>query len=269
MSRVMTVIYQVEFARALGWVLLAASVEVVFVLFFRVLGEGIMRGMGGMRNSPEQDLLIGVMNMVFLTCLIAAPILLIAMVALKFPEKARLADLPKSSEVPWILLVVAAAGWLAAAMVPQWELATEFRYRSYLEEGKFGEAMAYLNGLEPKDWPSAKSFRPDPYEGEVWRWLPGLMGEVTGREKRWVQAKLLWVFEETFRHRFNRFSGEDLWKILEGVEKMNGGKDWIRASDPLWKKPGHWHNSPAEGTNLVSYLEGYGVKIETKESAAE
>ncbi|MGZ8939023.1 MAG: hypothetical protein ACXW32_07420 [Limisphaerales bacterium] len=266
LSRVMMVIYRVEFARALGWVLLGASVEVVFVLFFRVLGEGIMRGMGGMRNSPEQDLLIGALNTVFMTCLIAAPILLIAMVALKFPEKARLAELPKSLKVPWIVLTLAAAGWLAAAVVPQQELATEFRYRSYLEEGKFREALAYLNTLEPRDWPPAKSFRPDPYEGEVWNWLPGLLAEVTGREKRWVQRKLLWVFEETFGHRRNRFSEEQYLEMLRGTERLERGKEWIGTSEELWKKPmvSWWMRG---WTNLASYLEGHGVKIETKESA--
>src|SRR5688500_17293150 len=176
-----------------------------------------------------------------------------------------MAELSWSVSAPWLALGLAGVARALAAIIPQKELRNESRYRTYLEEGSFREALAFLNTLEPRDWPPAKSFRPDPYEGEVWRWLPGLMEQVTGREKRWVQEKLLWVFEETFGHRMNWFSEEDLWKILKGVERMEGGKEWIRASGPLWKKPDHWDNSAAEGTNLVSYLEGYGVKIETKE----
>src|SRR5687768_5693993 len=45
-TRVLRVVFGVPWLRVAGWVLLAASVEVVVVLFFRVMGEAIARGMG-------------------------------------------------------------------------------------------------------------------------------------------------------------------------------------------------------------------------------
>jgi hypothetical protein len=269
LTRVVSVIFQVRWWRAGGWVLFGACVEVVVVLFNPVMGDAIARGMGGMRNSPEQDLLLGVLEAVLMTCLMAAPVMMIAMVVASkvFGERARFADLPTHTGAPWATLLLVAAGWVCAAIIPQKELAKEFRYRSLLEEGDYRAALVYLNTLEPEDWPPAKGFRPDPYEGEVRRWLPGLMDVVSGNEKRWVQEKLLWVFERTFEHRWKIFSGEEFVRILKGVERLDGGNDWIRASGQLWgQQEEEWprFGDPAYSTNLVQLLEGYGVKVETK-----
>src|SRR5688572_16489670 len=236
LTRVVSVIFQVRWWRAGGWVLFGASVEVMAVLFSPVFGDAIARGMGGMRNSPEQDLLLGVLKRVFETSVIAVPVLLVAMLVAskQFREKAHLIDVPTNRSAPWAMLLIVAAGWVCAAIVPQKELAKEFRYRSLLEKGDYRRALVYLNSLEPEHWPPAKSFRPDPYEGEVRRWLPGLMEVVSGSEKRWVQEKLLWVFERTFEHRWQVFSADEFEKIVKGIEKLDGGKEWIRASGRLW-----------------------------------
>ena len=116
--------------------------------------------------------------------------------------------------------------------------------------------------MEPGHWPAAKSFRPDPYEWEVREWLPGLMGVVTGNEKRWVQEKLLWVFERTFEHRVRLFTEGQVVSILRGVEKLEGGREWIRSSEKLWTQPQKWPNEGVAGTNLVQFLGGYGVKVD-------
>ena len=187
-SRVMSVIYEVPWLRTGGWVLLAASLEVAAVLFFSGFGEAIGRGMAGMRNSPEQNLIIGVLGTVFWTAVIAVPLLLIVLKsALRFPEKAKIAELPECNKTPWLLLLCIAVIWGALAILPQQELAKEWKYRALLEGRKPGEALAYLNTLEAKDWPPARSFRPDPYEFEVWRLFPDLMEQVNGSEKPWVQ----------------------------------------------------------------------------------
>jgi hypothetical protein len=262
-TRVLSVVFSVPWMRASGWVLVAASVEVVVVLFFRVMGEAIGRSMGGMRNSPEQDLILHVLNAVFVTCVFAAPALLIVMVgtARLFPEKARLTELPKNGRFPALTLGIAWAAWILIAIPSQRELGKEYRYRSLLKEDSFKQALAYLNTLEPEDWPRAKSFRPDPYDGEVREWLPGLMAEVRGNEKQWIQKKLIWVFERTFDHRWSLYSGDELVTILKGTEKFEGGKDWIRGSRGLWGKPMIFESSPATTTNLISFLEGYGVTV--------
>jgi len=269
LTRVLTVIFQVRWLRAGGWVLFGACVEVVVVLLNPVMGDAIARGMGGMRNSPEQDLLLGVMKHVFATCLVAAPVLLLVMLIYEFkwrPEKAKMAKLPRSVSAPRLALGLAGVAWAVAAIIPQKELWNESRYRTYLEEGSFREALAFLNTLEPRDWPPAKSFRPDPYEWEVREWLPGLMRAVAGNEKRWVQEKLLWAFERTFEHRVSLFTEEALVTILRGVEKLDGGKEWIRSSEKLWTREPDWDEKPAEGTNLVQFLERYGVKANWSEA---
>src|SRR5215471_20886847 len=58
MARVMQVVTAVSFWLALVWVLLASAVEVCVVFFFGGgFAKAIMSAMGGLRNSPEEDLL--------------------------------------------------------------------------------------------------------------------------------------------------------------------------------------------------------------------
>lgn len=266
MTRVMSVVYEIQWFRAAGWVLLGACLEVAFVLFFAHFGDAIGRGMAGMRNSKEQQLIAQVLGTVFMSCVIAVPLLLIAMkFVLKFDQEARVTELPSSRNAPWLFLLVCAAAWAGAAVVPQNELARESKYRALLNSYETRDALAYLNTLEAKDWPPAKPFRPDPYEFEVWNILPPLMEQVTGNEKPWVQERLLWVFERTFEHRFTRYEEEDYLKILSGIEKFETGSAWIKTREELWSRPLMWHLD--NWTSLVSYLEAKGVKIDTKKEA--
>ena len=264
LTRVMSVVYQVPWWRAGGWVGLAAAVEAAFLLFFAGLGEGIGRGMAGMRNSPEQDLIVGVLGAVFWVSVFAVPVLLILLKSvLKVADKARMGEFPKSRKLPWLALLFCAMAWAAVAVQPQRELAREWKYRTLLKGWKMRAALAYLNTLDSRDWPPAKSFRPDPYEFEVWDLLPALMEQVTGNEKRWVQERLLWVFERTFEHRYSRFSEEDHLKILSGIAKFERGEDWVRASAEKWNEDTAL--AQRGWTNLASYLEKRGVGLIKKE----
>lgn len=262
MTRVMSVIYQVSWYRAGGWVLLGASLEVVAVLFFGHFGQAVGRGMAGMENSAEQNLIIQVLAAVFWVCLFAVPVLLILMkLVFEFKETARIAGLPNCTKAPWLFLVLCVAAWAGAAIVPQQELAKEWNYRVLLKRSETRDALTYLNTLDLKDWPAAKPFRPDPYEFEVWTLLPRLMEQVTGNEKPWVQEKLLWVFERTFDHWMTRFKEEDYLRILKGIDKLKGGEEWVKNRAELWNRPMMWRLE--KWTNLVGQLEAKGIEIET------
>src|SRR4051812_42796131 len=70
MSRVLAVLLNIPFPRALGWVLVAAALEVILVLFFGSLFGGsisrhILASMAGMRNAPEEMLLTSVLGFVW------------------------------------------------------------------------------------------------------------------------------------------------------------------------------------------------------------
>jgi hypothetical protein len=260
LARVMSVIYQVSSLLSVGWVLLAAALEVAFLLFFRGIGEGIGRGMAGMRNSPEQDLILRILGAVFWASVIVVPVLLILLRSMvKVSEKAQITELPGNNRLPWLLLLACSVVWIGLAVQPQRELAREWKYRALLKKWETRDALAYLDTLDLEDWPSAKPFRPDPYEFEVWDLLPPLMEQVTGNEKPWVQQKFLWVFERTFDHRYRRFSEEDYLKILSGIAKFERGEDWIRGSAEKWNR--NFTVSRRGWTNLATYLEAKGVKL--------
>jgi len=66
MSRVLSVLFEIHFVRALGWVLLAAVLEVIVgALFGGSFSRRILAGMAGMRNAPEDALFGSVLGFVW------------------------------------------------------------------------------------------------------------------------------------------------------------------------------------------------------------
>src|SRR2546430_13882227 len=70
MSRIMSVLFEIHFARALAWVLLGAALEVYLVLFLGAffggtLSRQIFKSMAGKRNFPEEGLISSVFRFIF------------------------------------------------------------------------------------------------------------------------------------------------------------------------------------------------------------
>jgi hypothetical protein len=266
LTRVVSVLFGMAWFRAGAWVLLAASVETVLVLFFRGFGEGIARGMGGMRNSPEEDLLVRVLGLVFWLALGAIAFLSICILADKRAEEPSAPPKAEGGRVPWIFLGVAAVVWTVIAIEPQMKLRHEFRYAEMLKNREYRAALDYLNGLEEKDWPAAKPFRPNAHELEVWRWLPGLMEKSTENEKPWVQRRLLETYAATFKHR-RGFSSQEHLTILKAIERFPEGRGWIavhRKELAHVSKKLHRADKEDEEAKLADFLATHGVKLEEK-----
>lgn len=173
MARVMQVTTKAPFLMSLLWVLLAASVEVVIVVF---LGGGfartIMASMGGMRNSPEEEILLSAMSNAFGVAFWAVPITLV--LAFVLHPNRQLIPLPKmvSGKIAWLTLTVLAVFWIAVAIVPQQELAKSVTVEKLMASGKSREALDYLSRHQPDDFAPARTLPPKPYETSLFEKLP-------------------------------------------------------------------------------------------------
>jgi hypothetical protein len=113
MSRIMAVLFEIGFFRALAWVLMAAALEVICVevldVFFNgSLSRRILASMAGMRNAPEEALLGSVLGTVWLWSWVVLAVCLVALALRRF--EGRIRPLPKSNPREGALVFAGCAG---------------------------------------------------------------------------------------------------------------------------------------------------------------
>jgi hypothetical protein len=254
MTRVLQHLTTAPFFNTLVWVLFAASVEVLVVFFFGgVFAEAIMRGMGGMRNSPAEDVLVGAMGVAFVGSLWAAPIALVLSLVLRVHRL--LQPLPILSARSFSIgsLAIAAVFWVGLSIVPQQQLARNIAVENLLAEGKTREALDYLSAHQPGQFAPARMLPPKPYEYSVFTELPACFDAVQPSDPAWVRALLVGRLDEMMVHygprreRLQSQSPDDqikyirtgvarynpevegLAKLLNGLERIPEGRAWLAA----------------------------------------
>jgi len=203
LARILHVTTQAHAGRTTVWTLFAASLEVVVVMFvgaFSTLGEEVVRGMSGMRNSPEEEMLLRVLSEITSW---AAIVFLITGIGLFVARGRGLArPLPEAtqSRVPWVAPVLAVALWSVAAIGPQKQLRNNFDYDRLVAAGRYDEAMTFLITRKPEEFSHYKRFAPDPYASEVWEHLAGCLDRIDSDSPAWVRSRYLYHVEGALSH---------------------------------------------------------------------
>src|SRR6266571_80071 len=149
MSRVMAVLFEIHFLRAVGWVLFAASLEVIVVVFFGAffggsLSRSILAGMAGMRNAPEEALLSSVLGFAWAS---SWAVLIVSIVLLAMRRfQGVIQPLPKSSrgKASWFSLVALGLIWAVIAIRPQREQCRFVTHAALIARAHYAGALAYL-----------------------------------------------------------------------------------------------------------------------------
>lgn len=258
MARVFQVLARAPFLMALFWVLVVASAETLVVFFFGGgIAKAVMAGMGGMRNSPAEEVLLRAMGTAFNGALLVFLISLFC--ALFWPGRLPLASLPvpQPGRLPWKFLLAAAVFWIAVAILPQRELARTVAYQRLIEAGEHRKALEYLNARKPEDFAPARSLPPLPYERSLFEQLPSLIAASTEQDVPWVREHLMRRLDEMATHLGNRWrsrgvlrelpdmsrdeivrnlkygityfknSPQPFVQILDGIERFPEGRAWI------------------------------------------
>jgi hypothetical protein len=243
------------FFAALWWVLFAAAVEVLVVSFFGdVFAQAILRGMGGMRNSPEEDLIYRVMSSVFGIALFGAPVLLV--IAFVCKPKHLLTPLPRvdAAALRWKPIIIAALCWIAIAIVPQRELSNNVAVEKLVSNGETRKALDYLSTRTPDDFSPGRVLPPRAFERSIFDQLPACFEVLQTDDAPWVRAHLMRRLAEMTTHysphwrrrredpprtleervqdvvdglRWHGPDPAELVKLLDGLSRVPEGRQWM------------------------------------------
>jgi hypothetical protein len=231
MSRVVSVLQELPFFRALGWVALPALLEVVLVIFVGGLfsptfSQKILAGMGGMRNSPEENLLLAALGNVLLGAAILLVLLVMVLGAKRFDGTVKSFPAQSARSIPYLALVTLAAVWIAIAIPPQREQSRFLTHARFIKNKEYRRSLDYLGTRTPDDFPPSRRLEPNPYEYRAWKQLPKIVAELRPNEPQWVKDLYLGYVETLFTHRMLSGDAVDWAKMLENVARLPEGKEW-------------------------------------------
>ena len=188
MTRVFQVLGSVAWYRALPWVLVPAAGEVLVVaLSGDSFARAIMAGMGGLRNSPEQEVLIGAMGVATVGAFYGLPVLLLATALIPRQRDAHPWDpgcLP--GRIPWGALGILAALWIVIAIPAQLELSRSLKLERWTAAGQPRQALDWMAAVGPDGFAPSRPMSPKPFESDTLCQLAELAKATTPADPPWV-----------------------------------------------------------------------------------
>lgn len=257
-TRVIQFLTRARFYAVLLWVLFAAAMEILVVFFFGgAFAKAIMSGMGGMRNSPEETLMVNALGTVFVGAFWSAPVFL--MIALMVGSYQSADDIPApiKSRGGFGGLLIAASIWMAVAVFPQIEVSRNARLESMFAEAKYADAMNYLSERQPTDFSPARVLAPNAFEPEIFTELPACFGLVQTNTPAWVRGHLMLRLDQMvshyaqhwYRHKsiarlprdeqvdyvangIRRYGPEavEMLELVNGLARIPEGNEWMRTN---------------------------------------
>jgi hypothetical protein len=232
-SRAMAVLLNIPFTRAFGWVVAAASLEIIIVIFFGAFFSGtfglhIMAAMAGMRNAPEEQLLASALGKVWAGSWVVLFLTTFALTAFKFVGIAQ--PLPKrvSGKAPWLACAVMAIIWIGIAVPSQQEQHRFVIHASFVDQANYRGALAYLARHSPSDFPPARRLQPDPYEYRVWHDLPPTISLLTSNTPTWIRRVYLSHLTATLSHHHSSWdSWTNVAAMFSAIEQLPEGRQWL------------------------------------------
>ncbi len=256
MSRVISVIGEMSFIRAMGKVLLPAALETVGIAFVAGFGRQVMAGMGGLRNSPAEDVMINALD--------AATVLALGAVIFGFLlqiiyRKQAVRTNPWRPEpdirpwqAPYVLLALAGALCWRISIKPQQEQRLNFEAAQLARAGKWAGFVAFLSEHRKEEFAPSIVLPPSPWEFPTARQLSGIFEHITPTTPVWIRdlyfgyVEALMVQQEFLRYHIRP---EEMESLLRSVDKLDGGTEMLRrcASELQHSKGAStWKGEPGE-----------------------
>jgi hypothetical protein len=273
MSRIVSVLLGLAFLRALGWVLVPACLEALAIVFLGgifspTFGRAVMASMSGMRNAPEEDLLLGALGTAAYGALITLGVVLTVLAIWRF--RGAVHSFPVvagSSRLPVVGLLGLTAFWIAVAIPAQHEQKRFVAHASLIERGEYREAIDYLARHRPDDFPPSRRLEPNPYEFRVFKQLPKVMAALDASDPEWVRQLHLEQMETVLSHRRLRSDPAGFLEMFLALERLPEAESWIernRAGLPKLRivmETRHGLGSEAEEVErkLIEVLQRLGV----------
>jgi hypothetical protein len=190
MARVLQVVCVVPFVRALLWVLLPALVEVVLVVFFGgAFSKALLASMGGMRNSPEEDLLVQALGTAMTISFWGVPVVAAILGLWCCRHTAQAWPATQPSPMPFRPLLVAAAFWVAITIPAQMELRRNHIVEQFCRAGDMRAAIEFMNRHRREDFAPARPLPPKLYERTAFTEVPQFVAALRAGDAPWIQQR--------------------------------------------------------------------------------
>lgn len=214
-ARVIQVIGSVRYRDALRWVVMAAAVETVVILFFATFGEAIMRAMGGLRYSPAQEVLYRALNAAISGAIGVGTIaILIELTLGRAAPRSRL-PVRQADRVPLRFLAGVTVFWVGIATLSQPAVRRTAHAEALVNRGQYREALDFLASHTPDQFAPGRPLPPRGYEWSTFTQVPGLVSALQTNDPAWVQDHVIGqldVLVDSLHSRFGR----------TGVTQTNG-----------------------------------------------
>lgn len=258
LARVFQVLSGRPFGLTLCWVWVPASIEALAIFFVSgTFARALVAGMGGLRNSPEEDILIAASNFAFTAALLTLPLALIGACFERNRTVSRPWPATHPGRLPWPMLALVGSFWIIVAIGPQRELANNVAAERLAAEGRMREALDYLSARKPGDFAPARPLPPKPFEREVFEQLPALFAVLQPSDPAWVREHLIRRLNDMCIHlrprqprgagSLREFTAESViaglrwhgpegagWSaLLAGLERIEEGRSWIGTNRSL------------------------------------
>ena len=236
LARVLSVVTRTRYARTLLWTLLVASTEIVAVMFIGLVtntNRHIMEGMSGMRNSPEESMIMNALASVFMVSL--GVWLATALVLAAWRNRSDIASFPtvSPSRVHWVPLIFVAVCWIATAIEPQRRLEHNSNYDHLLRSGKYDEAIAFIRSHQRDDFSHYKRLAPDPYAWEVWEHLGPILDRIEADDPLWLRKHYYEHMGAALSHSVRHFfsfkdRGSLYTSLLKTTSRLPEGEEFVK-----------------------------------------
>lgn len=232
LARIISVLQEVPFIRALGWVLVGACLETLIVGFFGSLfspafGRRVMAAMGGMRNSPEEELMLSALGNALAAASIVLFVVLLVLASFRFRQSARAFPSRISQPLPRISLVALAVGWLIIAIPAQLEQQHFRAHAVMIESGKYRESVEFLGRHSRNDFPPARRLEPNPYEHRAFEQLPKVIAALQPTDPEWVRTVYMSHMEVLLSHRYMPGGPLAMTEVMLTLERLPEGREWV------------------------------------------
>ena len=233
MSRVLEVLLAIPFRRALAWVLVAASAEVLLVVFFGSIGNGsvsrrIMEGMSGMRHAPEESLISNALGIVLTGSLAVLGICFVLLARFRFHGVTNPLPANLPGKIPWVFLAVLACVWIAVAIPAQEEQKRFLTHKNLIDRGRYSEALSYLGRFRKSHFPAARRLEPDPYGFRVWKDLPPTVALVSSNNQPWIRQVYLSHLSIMLSHYYAGYESlTNVAAMFSALEQLPEGREWL------------------------------------------
>jgi hypothetical protein len=187
MGRVLNVITGVPFGRTILWVILAASLEVLVITFVGgTLAYGIGRGMMGMRNSPEEDIILAAMGNASSVAVFGFIASFLILAIFRWKGVAKPWPSVQRSTAPWIPLIIGLLGWGAITVPNQIQLARNTELESLINRGQYRQALDRMNRWGREKLAPARPPPPKMFEWDSTNQAFAVANNTTNQDAEWI-----------------------------------------------------------------------------------